>query len=85
MSTKNMICFDRLTKYSYRLFDYKLQEGAKLKLLNTTIIQGEYGINIDQTDHIIKNIIQAFWLTKTKEDINFQKSMLRQILSENKK
>ena len=40
------------------MFDYTIQEGAKLKLLSINIIQSEHSIRIDQTDHIIKNIIQ---------------------------
>ena len=44
-----MICFEILTQEFDTLFDYKLQESAKLKLLNITIIQIKYGISIDQT------------------------------------
>ena len=33
-----------------------------------------YGIGIDQKDHIIKNIIQGYWGTKTKEYIKIHKS-----------
>ena len=58
----------------YTLFDYTFQEGPKINLLNINIIQIEYGISIDQTNHIIKNIIQGYWVTKTKYEVNFQKS-----------
>ena len=38
------------------LFDYTFQEGPKLKILATIIIQSEYDISIDYTDYIIKRI-----------------------------
>ena len=31
-------------------------------------------MRIDQTYHIIKNIIQLYWVTNTKEEVKFQKS-----------
>ena len=40
------------------IFEYTFQEGPKLKLLNININQSKHGIGIDQTDHIMKNIIQ---------------------------
>ena len=55
------------------LFDYTFQEWPKLKLLNIRIIQGEYGISIDQTDHTIKHIIQEYWVTKKIYEVKFQK------------
>ena len=58
----------------YTVFDYTLQEGPKLNILNITIIHGEHGISIDQIDHIINNIIQEYWVTKTKYEVKFQKS-----------
>ena len=36
------------------IFDYTFQKGPKLKLLNIKIIQGKYGIDIEQTDQIMK-------------------------------
>ena len=56
------------------LFDYTFQEGEKLKLLNINIIQSKYGISIDQTDHIMKNIIQEYWGTNKKYEVTFQLS-----------
>ena len=41
----------------YNLFDYTFQEEPKLNILNINIIQSEYVISIDHTDHIIKNSI----------------------------
>ena len=58
METQNIIFFDRLTKEFDTLFDYTFQEGPKLKLLNVTIIKSEHVIIIDQTYHIIKNIVK---------------------------
>ena len=50
------------------------QEGLTLNIINIIIIQGKYGISIEQTDQIMKNIIQKYWVTKTKDDVKFQKS-----------
>ena len=61
-----MIFFERLTQEFYTLFEYTFQEGSEIKLLNINIIQSKYGISINQTDHIIKNIIQEYWGTKNR-------------------
>ena len=53
-----MIFLEKLIQEFETLFDYKFQKGPRLKLLNTKIIQSEYGISIDKTYHIIRNIIQ---------------------------
>ena len=74
MATENRICFEILTQEFDTLFDYTFQEVSKLKPLKINIIQGKYGISIDQIDHIIKNTIQEYWVTKTKDDANFQQS-----------
>ena len=58
METENRICFERPTQEFDTLFDYTLQEGSKLKILNINIIQSKYVISIDQIDHIMKNIIK---------------------------
>ena len=71
MSTQNMICFERLTQEFDTLFDYTLQEGPKLNILNINIIQSGYVISIDQIDHITKNIIQEYWGTKRKYGMKF--------------
>ena len=55
------------------LFDYTFQKVPKLKILNINIILNKYGISIDQTDHIMKNI-QEYRGTKTKDEVKFQKS-----------
>ena len=54
--TEKRICFERLIKGFYTLFENTFQEGPKLKPLN--IIRGKYGITIGQIDHIMKNIVQ---------------------------
>ena len=46
------------------LFPYTFQEGPKLNLLNIDTIQGKYVIIINQTDHIMKNIVQEYGGTK---------------------
>ena len=45
-----------------------------MKLLNVNIIKDKCGISIDLTDHIMKNIIQEYWGTKTKDEVKFQQS-----------
>ena len=40
------------------------------------MIQSEYGIIIDQEDHITKKTIQEYWEKKTKYEVKFQKSPL---------
>ena len=42
-----------------------------MKILNMKIIQSKYGISVYQTDHIIKNIIQEYWVTKKEMKLNF--------------
>ena len=53
------------------IFDYTFQEVPKLKLLNIIIIQIKYGISIDQKDHIMKNLIQEYRGTKTKDEVKY--------------
>ena len=71
LATDNIFWFERLTQEFDTLFDYTLQEGSELKLLNITIIQSKYGISIDQIDDIMKNIIQEYWEQKQKNRSNF--------------
>ena len=52
--TENRICFEILMQEFDTLFDHTFQELPELKLLNIDIIKGKYGINIDQTDQIMK-------------------------------
>ena len=56
------------------IFDYTSQEGSKLKLLNINILQGKYGISIDQTYHIMKMSFNNKWGTKTKDGVKFRQS-----------
>ena len=72
IATENIICFERLKQEFDTLFDYTLQEDSKLKLLNINIIQSKSGISIYQTYHIMNNIIQEYWGTKTKEEVKYQ-------------
>ena len=63
-------------QYFNTLFGYTFREGPKLKIINSTIIQSEHDIIIYQKDHIIKNIIQEYWRTKTKDEVKFHNSPL---------
>ena len=58
VATQNRIFFARPTKEFDTLFYCNFQQGEKLKPLNSNIINNEDGIIIDQTYHIINNIIQ---------------------------
>ena len=58
METQSSIWFEIQIQWFETLFEYTFQERQKLKILNINIIQIEYGISIDQTYHIIKNIIK---------------------------
>ena len=84
MEEDNGICFEILTQEFDTIFEYNSQEGSKIKLLNIKIIQSEYGISIDQTYHIMKDIIQEYWGTKTKDEVKFQQSPFQQIPPLNK-
>ena len=64
VATQIRICFEILIQEFDTIFDYTFQEGPKLNPLNIKIIQSENNISIDQTYHIIKNIIQEYWVTK---------------------
>ena len=61
MATENRIFFEIIKQAFYTFFEYTLQEESKLKTLNINIIKSKYVISIDQTDHIMKNIIQEYW------------------------
>ena len=74
MATHNRIFFEKLIQEYDTLFGYTPQEGPKINLLNITMIQSEHRISIDQTDHIINNIIQEYWGTKTNYEVKFQRS-----------
>ena len=74
METQNMIYFEISLWEFDTLFEYIFQEVPKLKNLNINIIQIEYAISIDQTEHIIKNIIQEYWVTNTKVEVKFHNS-----------
>ena len=52
--TDNIICFEIPMQEFNTIFDHAFQELPKLNLLNIDIIKGKYGINIDQTDQIMK-------------------------------
>ena len=72
METEKIICLKKLTHKFDTLFDYTFQEGSKIKPLNINIIKSKYGIIIDQTDYIMKNIIQEYWEKKTKDEVKLQ-------------
>ena len=73
LEIQSRICFEILMQEFDTILDCTFQKGPKLKLLIINIIQSEYGISIDQTDHIIKRIIQEYWVTNTRYEVRFQK------------
>ena len=79
MATHHSIRFERLTQDFDNVLDYTFQECAKLKLFNITIIYIKYIIIIDQTHHIIKNIIQEYLATTTKRKSNFRNHPFQQM------
>lgn len=42
-------------------FSYKVKEGTEVSSLNFRVIQTEYGISFDQTNHIIKSILEIYF------------------------
>ena len=66
LSCCNRFVIERLTQEFDTPFEYNLQKESKLKPLNIDIIQSKYDISVDQTYHIMKNIIQEYWGTKMK-------------------
>ena len=66
MAPENIMLFERLTQEFDTLFDYTSQEASKLKLFNINIVKIKYGIIIEQTYHIMKNIIQQYWGKKKR-------------------
>ena len=52
---------DKLQNRFGDLFSFKIKRGIELQFLNSRIIQSEYGISIDQTDHIIKSILDKYF------------------------
>jgi hypothetical protein len=43
------------------LFDFTLQEGAILRFLNLQIVQIPVGISINQTECIVKTILEPYF------------------------
>ena len=74
-ATHNRIFFEILIQEFDAICDYTFREALKLNIFNINIIQSEYGIRFYQTDHTTKNIIQEYWGTKKKYDVNYHKSL----------
>ena len=77
VATQNRIFLERLIKEFDNMFYYNSQEGAKLKLLNITIILSEHAISIGQTNHIINEIIHEFWGTKKNRKLSIRSHLFR--------
>jgi hypothetical protein len=66
-STDDLLCAYSRTEIFYALRDFMLkfvdvtsQEGNRLSYLNLRIVQSQFGISYDQTEHIQENILD-FW------------------------
>ena len=70
--TDNIICFQRLQIEFNPIFEYSIQNHSVLTFLNIHIIQSNYGIIIDQTKHIISNIINPYWKDKNTSSIPWE-------------
>jgi hypothetical protein len=46
-----------------------LQEGAILRFINMCIIQSPDGISIDQTDHIVETIVEAYFKNRDTSEL----------------
>jgi hypothetical protein len=53
--------FLHLETHLEALFDMTLQEGNMLPFLNLRIIKIPHGISIDQTDHIMENVLGPYF------------------------
>ena len=70
--TDDIKCYQTIRCAFNPLFDYSYQQGPVLKFLNMRIIQSNYGISIDQTNHIIQNILQDYWKHHDTTTIQWQ-------------
>jgi len=74
IATQHKTCVDRHRSELDDMFDYTFKQGNVLKFLNIRIIQSIHGISIDQTEHIIKTIVNAYWKDTPRENIKNQSS-----------
>ena len=65
LSSIETIAFDPIFKYS-------TQDGNIIKFLNLRIIRSIHGISLDQTQHIIMNILNSYWKNKNTENVPWQ-------------
>ena len=73
-STDNFLCayssvelFYALKKHIKKYVPVTTQEGPELHYLNLRIIQSQYGVSYDQTEHI-KDIILDEWFSNTQKE-----------------
>lgn len=72
VATQHQSCVDKIRATIDDMFDYTYNTGTQLKFLNLNIIQSSFGISIDQTQHIQKNVIDEYWKDKVVKNIKFQ-------------
>ena len=63
--------FDCLCQEFNTISDYIFQDGLHLKLIYLSIFHIKYIISIDQTEHIIKIILDKYWKGKDPSEILF--------------
>ena len=64
--SKSQEPLDALLQRFDDFFSYTIKRGTELQFLNFRIIQSEYGISLDQTNHIIKNILKQYFAPDEK-------------------
>ena len=55
-----------------RYFTYTKRDDTEISFLNFRIIQSEYGISLDQINHILQKVIKPYF--PTQEKVPFQSS-----------
>ena len=72
MWTDNTSCFHRLRLALDSVLEYTFQDGPVLKFLNIRIVQSNHGISLDQTQHIVSNILDDYWNNHDTSKIPWQ-------------
>ena len=61
MATSHRSLYDKLKLCFDHHFNYTTYESNIIRYLNTRIIISPYGISLDITDHIIRNVLHEYW------------------------
>ena len=72
LATNSKRASTRLEQTFDRYFTYTKRDDTEISFLNFRVIQSEYGINIDQINHILQKVIKTYFATQEK--VPFQSS-----------